>query len=94
MSVLASSTVAASLNRAQPSSRDRPLHHLPKVRRSRSSPERGIAYLSVAVVNQNKTIVQRGSDTYLVSTRPGMPDRDSVPASSGHKGQRYPGPMT
>jgi len=56
-----------------------------QVRRSRSSPERGIAYLSVAVVNQDGTIVQRGSDTYLASTRPQMPEHDSVSASGGHK---------
>jgi 3-hydroxybutyryl-CoA dehydratase len=41
-----------------------------QVRRSRSSPDRGIACLQVAVVNQDGTIVQRGSDTYLAAARP------------------------
>jgi len=41
-----------------------------QVRRSRSSPNRGIARLQVAVVNQDGTIVQRGCDTYLAATRP------------------------
>ena len=41
-----------------------------QVRRSRSSPDRGIACLQVAVVNQHGTIVQRGSDTYLAAARP------------------------
>jgi 3-hydroxybutyryl-CoA dehydratase len=40
-----------------------------QVRRSRSSPERGIICLHVAVVNQDGTIVQRGSDTYLAAAR-------------------------
>jgi hypothetical protein len=41
-----------------------------QVRRSRSSPDRGVACLQVAVVNQDGTIVQRGSDTYLAAARP------------------------
>ena len=41
-----------------------------QVRRSRSSPERGVACLSVAIINQDGTIVQSGSDTYLAATRP------------------------
>lgn len=41
-----------------------------QVRRSRSSPDRGIACLQIAVVNQDGTIVQRGSDTYLAAARP------------------------
>jgi 3-hydroxybutyryl-CoA dehydratase len=44
-----------------------------QVRRSRSRPDRGIARLSVAVVNQDGTIVQRGSDTYLAAARPQVP---------------------
>jgi len=41
-----------------------------EVRRSRSSPDRGIARLQVAVVNQDGIVVQRGSDTYLAAARP------------------------
>jgi 3-hydroxybutyryl-CoA dehydratase len=41
-----------------------------EVRRSKSSPDRGIARLNVAVVNQDGTVVQRGSDTYLAAARP------------------------
>ena len=41
-----------------------------QVRRSRSSPDRSIACLQIAVVNQEGTIVQRGSDTYLAAARP------------------------
>ncbi len=41
-----------------------------QVRRSRSSPDCGIACLKVAVINQDGTIVQRGSDTYLAAARP------------------------
>jgi 3-hydroxybutyryl-CoA dehydratase len=41
-----------------------------QVRRSRSSPDRGVARLEVAVVNQDGTIVQRGSDTYLAAATP------------------------
>jgi 3-hydroxybutyryl-CoA dehydratase len=41
-----------------------------QVRRSRSHPDRGIACLQVAVVNQDGIIVQRGSDTYLAAARP------------------------
>ena len=63
-----------------------------QVRRSRSSPERGVAYLSVAVVNQNGTIVQRGSDTYLAATRPQLPEQDSVPGQA--QGQPAPGTST
>ena len=44
-----------------------------QVRRSRSRPDRGIARLSVAVVNQDGTVVQRGSDTYLAAARPRGP---------------------
>jgi acyl dehydratase len=43
-----------------------------QVRRSRSSPDRGIARLGVAVVNQDGTVVQRGADTYLAAARPGV----------------------
>ncbi len=55
-----------------------------QVRPSRSSPERGIACLSVAVVNQDGTIVQRGSDTYLAAARPQMPQQDGAPGSREH----------
>jgi 3-hydroxybutyryl-CoA dehydratase len=55
-----------------------------QVRRSRSGPERGIACLSVTVVNQDETIVQRGSDTYLVAARPQMPQQDGAPGSREH----------
>jgi 3-hydroxybutyryl-CoA dehydratase len=41
-----------------------------EARRSRSRPDRGVARLEVAVVNQDGTVVQRGSDTYLAATRP------------------------
>jgi 3-hydroxybutyryl-CoA dehydratase len=41
-----------------------------EVRRSRSRPDRGIARLEVAVVNQDETVVQRGADTYLAAARP------------------------
>lgn len=44
-----------------------------QVRRSRSSPERGVARLAVTVVNQDGAVVQRGSDTYLVAARPPVP---------------------
>jgi 3-hydroxybutyryl-CoA dehydratase len=40
------------------------------VRRSRSSPDRGVVRLLVDVVNQDGTVVQRGRDTYLASARP------------------------
>jgi 3-hydroxybutyryl-CoA dehydratase len=40
-----------------------------EVRRSRSSPDRGIARLEVAVVNQDNTVVQHGADTYLAAAR-------------------------
>jgi len=55
-----------------------------QVRRSRSSPERGVACLSAAVINQDGTIVQRGSDTYLAATRPQIPQQDGMPGSAGH----------
>ncbi len=41
-----------------------------QVRRSNSRPDRGIARLHVAVVNQDGTVVQRGCDTYLAAARP------------------------
>ena len=41
-----------------------------QVRRSRSSPDRGIATLQVTVVNQDGNPVQRGADTYLTAARP------------------------
>jgi len=41
-----------------------------QVRRSRSRPDRGVARLHVAVVNQDGAIVQHGSDTYLAAARP------------------------
>ncbi len=41
-----------------------------QVRRSRSKPDRGIACLHVAVVNQDGAIVQKGADTYLAAARP------------------------
>ncbi len=44
-----------------------------QVRRSRSKPDRGIACLNVAVVNQDGTIVQQGADTYLTAARPAPP---------------------
>jgi 3-hydroxybutyryl-CoA dehydratase len=44
-----------------------------EVRRSRSSPDRGVARLQVAVVNQDGIVVQRGSDTYLAAARPARP---------------------
>ena len=40
-----------------------------QVRRSRSNPDRGVACLRLAVINQDGTIAQRGSDTYLVAAR-------------------------
>jgi 3-hydroxybutyryl-CoA dehydratase len=46
-----------------------------QVRLSRSSPDRGIARLTVAVLNQDGTIVQHGTDTYLTSARPAGQDR-------------------
>ena len=41
-----------------------------EVRRSRSSADRGVVRLTVEVVNQNGTVVQRGRDTYLAAARP------------------------
>ena len=41
-----------------------------EVRRSRSSPDRGVARLQVAVANQDGIVVQRGRDTYLAAARP------------------------
>lgn len=41
-----------------------------QVRRSRSSPDRGIACLRVAVLNQDGVTVQHGADTYLTAARP------------------------
>jgi 3-hydroxybutyryl-CoA dehydratase len=41
-----------------------------QVRPSRSNPDRGVARLHVVVVNQDGTVVQRGSDTYLAAVRP------------------------
>jgi 3-hydroxybutyryl-CoA dehydratase len=41
-----------------------------QVRWSRSSPDRGIACLHVAVFNQDGAVVQRGADTYLAAARP------------------------
>jgi 3-hydroxybutyryl-CoA dehydratase len=54
-----------------------------QVRRSRSRPDRGIARLSVAVVNQDGSIVQRGSDTYLAAARPRGPVRNEKGTSDG-----------
>jgi 3-hydroxybutyryl-CoA dehydratase len=48
-----------------------------QVRRSRSNPDRGIARLHVTVVNQDGTVVQRGSDTYLAAARPHVADTAS-----------------
>lgn len=39
-------------------------------RRSRSRPEAGVVTVSVQVVNQDNTVVQRGTDVYLVGVRP------------------------
>lgn len=41
-----------------------------EVRRSRSSPDRGIACLKIAVLNQDGITVQHGADTYLTAARP------------------------
>jgi 3-hydroxybutyryl-CoA dehydratase len=41
-----------------------------QLRRSRSSPDRGVVRLEVAIVNQDGFIVQRGADTYLTAARP------------------------
>jgi 3-hydroxybutyryl-CoA dehydratase len=54
-----------------------------QVRRSRSRPDRGIARLSIAVVNQDGIVVQRGSDTYLAAARPRGPERNEKGTSDG-----------
>jgi len=48
-----------------------------QVRRSRSKPDRGVACLRVEVVNQDGTVVQRGSDTYLAAARPATAEQKS-----------------
>jgi acyl dehydratase len=62
-----------------------------EVRRSRSSPDRGVVRLRVDVVNQNGTVVQRGRDTYLAAARP-TPAAD-LPREAGRReaGQREAG---
>jgi acyl dehydratase len=57
-----------------------------QVRRSRSRPDRGIARLAVAVVNQDGTVVQRGTDTYLAAARP------QIAAGSAVSGFQYERP--
>ena len=54
-----------------------------QVRRSRSSPERGVACLQVAVVNQDGVVVQRGRDTYLAAARPRAGATAAQPGDSG-----------
>jgi 3-hydroxybutyryl-CoA dehydratase len=60
-----------------------------QVRRSRSRPDRGIARLSVAVVNQDGTVVQHGSDTYLAAARPRVPtaERNKKGKADGKPGK-------
>ena len=61
-----------------------------QVRRSRSSPDRGIACLQVAVVNQDGTIVQRGSDTYLAAARPADVGQNTDDWPTAWPGRRFP----
>jgi acyl dehydratase len=44
-----------------------------EVRPSRSRPGTGVVSLSVAVVNQDGEVLQRGTDVWLVAARPGEP---------------------
>ena len=62
-----------------------------EVRRSRSSPDRGVVRLRVEVVNQDGAVVQRGRDTYLTAARPApAPDPPDEPGQR-EPGQREPG---
>ena len=61
-----------------------------QVRRSRSSPACGIACLQVAVINQDGTIVQRGSDTYLAAARPADVGQNTDDWPTAWPGRRFP----
>jgi 3-hydroxybutyryl-CoA dehydratase len=62
-----------------------------EVRRSRSSPDRGVVRLRVDIVNQNGTVVQRGRDTYLAAARPLPAAGPPREASQREDGQREDG---
>ena len=61
-----------------------------QVRRSRSSPACGISCLQVAVINQDGTIVQRGSDTYLAAARPADVGQNTDDWPTAWPGRRFP----